>query len=125
MSSSTVADALSVADGPKSPTGLWAGEVLPAARPVPSDPSLHLTLPLLTPPPPAGITTKTSEEELAGIFSPYGTVKRADYLPLRQGHTTRSAVVEFTTAEEADSAIQKVNGTSHDGVALTVRLDNR
>ena len=63
----------------------------------------------------------TSEEDLAHLFHPYGTVERVQIVTDRAtGRSRGFGFVEMPDAPEAQAAIAGLNGTSLGGRPLTV-----
>ena len=59
--------------------------------------------------------------ELETIFAPFGTVQRPQVIEDRDtGRSKGFAFVEMGSDQEAQAAIQGLNGKEHDGRALTV-----
>jgi RNA recognition motif-containing protein len=69
------------------------------------------------------ISYNTTENDLQDTFAAHGTVTQAN---LRTDRVTRRArgfgFVTMSSAEEAQSAVNALNGTSLDGRALTVNI---
>ena len=62
-----------------------------------------------------------SSSELETMFSTFGTVQSAQVIQDRDtGRSKGFAFVEMGTDQEAQAAIQGLNGKEHDGRALTV-----
>lgn len=65
----------------------------------------------------------TSTDELRGLFAEHGEVTDAIVIQDREtGRSRGFGFVEMSTAEEADKAIEALNGTSVDGRPLTVNV---
>ena len=63
----------------------------------------------------------TTEEDLAQLFHPYGTIGRVQILQDRDtGRSRGFGFVEMPDATEAQAAIDGLNGTSLGGRSLTV-----
>ena len=64
-----------------------------------------------------------SDTELNELFSNYGTVSSARVIIDRfSGQSRGFGFVEMSTQEEAEKAIQGLNGTDHEGRSLTVNV---
>ena len=64
---------------------------------------------------------KVTSSDLERLFSPFGTVETAQVVEDREsGRSKGFAFVEMGTDEEAQAAIQGLNGQDHDGRPLTV-----
>ena len=64
---------------------------------------------------------KTSSEDLQDLFAQAGTVESANVVTDRDSGFSRGfGFVEMASAEEAQTAIQQLNGKEIDGRALTV-----
>lgn len=62
-----------------------------------------------------------TEDTVRSLFEPYGTVERVTLMTDRDtGRSRGFAFVEMTDSEEADKAIQSLNGASLGGRPLTV-----
>ncbi len=62
-----------------------------------------------------------SSSDLEQLFAPFGTVTSAQVIGDREtGRSKGFGFVEMSTDEEAQAAIQGLNGQEHDGRALTV-----
>lgn len=69
------------------------------------------------------ISFKTSNEALSAHFSQVGTVTSATILTDKMtGRSRGYGFVEFSTAEEAQAAVDKLNGVELDGRALFVQI---
>ncbi len=67
------------------------------------------------------LTYNTTSSDLQRIFSPFGTIVSAEVIQDREsGRSKGFGFVEMGTDEEAQAAIQGVNGQDHDGRPLTV-----
>ena len=67
------------------------------------------------------LSFKTTEDQLAQLFSEFGTVRNAELILDREtGRPRGFAFVTLGTPEEAKLAIEKMNGTDLDGRQLTV-----
>lgn len=68
-----------------------------------------------------GLSYNTTEEELKNTFAAMGTVESAVIITDRMsGRSKGFGFVEMSTEEEAQAAIEKLNGTELDGRTLTV-----
>lgn len=64
---------------------------------------------------------RTTEQELEGLFSNFGTVNEVAVITDREtGRPRGFAFVTMDSDEEAREAIEKLNGTEFDGRTLTV-----
>jgi cold-inducible RNA-binding protein len=62
-----------------------------------------------------------TEDQIRGLFEPYGAVERVSLMRDRDtGRSRGFAFVEMTNANEADQAIAGLNGTNLGGRALNV-----
>jgi cold-inducible RNA-binding protein len=62
-----------------------------------------------------------ASSDLEQMFAPYGTVKSAEVINDRDtGRSKGFGFVEMQSDQEAQAAIGGINGTEHDGRALTV-----
>lgn len=67
------------------------------------------------------LTYNVSSSELQDLLAQYGTVSSAEVIQDREtGRSKGFGFVEMSTDEEAQAAIQALNGAQHDGRALTV-----
>lgn len=65
----------------------------------------------------------TSSPELEELFAQYGTVSRAQVITDRDtGRSRGFGFVEMDSDDEAQSAIQELDGTDMDGRQLTVNV---
>ncbi len=72
-----------------------------------------------------GLSYSTSSEELKTLFSQVGTVESAAVITDKfTGRSRGFGFVEMSTNEEAEAAIQKLNGQVVDGRNLTVNPAN-
>ena len=68
-----------------------------------------------------GLPYEVTEDRLEEIFSPHGTVESARVITDRMtGRSRGFGFVEMSSQEEAQQAIDKLNGTDLDGRSLTV-----
>ena len=67
----------------------------------------------------------TSWQDLKDHFSSAGSVERADVMKSDSGRSRGFGIVRFSTKEDAESAIQSMNGVELAGRPLEVRLDNK
>ena len=69
------------------------------------------------------LSFNTTENDLSDAFAAHGTVVEANLMMDRMSGRPRGfGFVTMSTAEEAESAIQTLNGKSIDGRALTVNV---
>ena len=67
------------------------------------------------------LSYSTDDQSLAGIFSEFGNVDTAKVIMDRDsGRSKGFGFVEMTDANEADAAIEKLNGKEHGGRTLNV-----
>jgi RNA recognition motif-containing protein len=67
------------------------------------------------------LTYGVTDSTLAQLFEPHGTVQSAQVIMDRDtGRSKGFGFVEMGSDAEAQAAIQALNGTEHDGRALTV-----
>ena len=68
-----------------------------------------------------GLPYEVTEDRLEEIFSPHGTVESARVITDRMtGRSRGFGFVEMSSQEEAQQAIDKLNGTDLEGRSLTV-----
>ena len=68
-----------------------------------------------------GLPYSISDKQLEEMFTPHGTVESARVITDRMtGRSKGFGFVEMSSQEEAQAAIDKVNGTSVEGRSLTV-----
>ena len=68
-----------------------------------------------------GLPYSVTETQLEEVFSAHGTVESARVITDRMtGRSRGFGFVEMSTSEEAEEAIQKLNGTELEGRTLTV-----
>lgn len=69
------------------------------------------------------LTFSTTSEELESLFGQHGTVTRAQVISDREtGRSRGFGFVEMSSDEEAQAAIEALNGYSHEGRDLTVNV---
>lgn len=68
----------------------------------------------------ASLSFKIRDAELADIFASVGNVVSAKVILDRDGRSKGFGFVEMATAEEADVAITKLNGSNHFGRDIVV-----
>ena len=68
------------------------------------------------------ITWDTNDEKLTELFSPFGTIVKAE-VQYRSGRSMGWALVEFETSVEVGEAIAHLDGVDLDGRAIRVRPD--
>ncbi|REK20096.1 MAG: RNA-binding protein [Actinobacteria bacterium] len=65
----------------------------------------------------------TTNSDLESLFGQYGQVTKAQVITDREtGRSRGFGFVEMSTAEEANAAIEALNGKDHDGRNLTVNV---
>jgi RNA recognition motif-containing protein len=70
-----------------------------------------------------GLSYSVTDEQLRQIFAGQGTVESAKVITDRDTNRSRGfGFVEMSTQEEAEKAIQALNGTQHEGRSLTVNI---
>ncbi len=70
-----------------------------------------------------GLSYSTTSEELRALFAQVGTVDSATVITDKfTGRSRGFGFVEMSTSEEADKAIQQLNGHVLDGRSLTVNI---
>ncbi len=68
-----------------------------------------------------GLPYQVTEDQLREIFSPHGTVESATVITDRMtGRSKGFGFVEMSSQEEAQQAIDKLNGTDLEGRNITV-----
>jgi len=66
---------------------------------------------------------QTSDSDLQEMFTPFGQVDRANVITDREtGRSRGFGFVEMSNDDEANKAIEGLNGTEMDGRALTVNV---
>lgn len=68
----------------------------------------------------ASLSFKIRDAELADIFATVGSVVSAKVILDRDGRSKGFGFVEMASAQEADDAITKLNGTNHFGRDIVV-----
>jgi RNA recognition motif-containing protein len=69
------------------------------------------------------LSFQTTDDQLTQIFSEYGQVARASVVTDREtGRSRGFAFVEMATAEEANAAMEALNGQMVEGRTLTVNI---
>ncbi len=67
------------------------------------------------------LTYNVNESDLEAMFTPYGSVQSAQVIVDRDTNRSKGfAFVEMSTEDEAQAAIEGLNGRDHDGRNLTV-----
>lgn len=67
------------------------------------------------------LSYRTTQDELHEVFAQYGAVERVSIVTDREtGQSRGFAFVEMTNAEEAEAAINQLNGAELNGRALNV-----
>ena len=70
-----------------------------------------------------GLAYSVTDEQLRQLFSGHGTVETAKVITDKDTDRSRGfGFVEMKTQEEAEKAIQALNGTQHEGRSLTVNI---
>jgi RNA recognition motif-containing protein len=70
-----------------------------------------------------GLAYSVTDDDLRQLFASHGTVESAKVIMDRMTDRSRGfGFVEMSTQEEAQKAIQALNGTQHQGRTLTVNL---
>jgi cold-inducible RNA-binding protein len=70
-----------------------------------------------------GLSYTVTDSQLQALFASHGTVESAKVVMDRDTDRSRGfGFVEMGTQEEAEKAIQALNGTQHEGRSLTVNL---
>lgn len=69
------------------------------------------------------LTYSVSNSDLETLFGQYGQVTSAQVITDREtGRSRGFGFVEMASAEDANSAIEALNGKDHDGRSLTVNI---
>ncbi len=70
-----------------------------------------------------GLSYSVTDEQLHALFAAQGTVESAKVITDKYTDRSRGfGFVEMSTQEEAEKAIQALNGTQHEGRSLTVNF---
>ena len=70
-----------------------------------------------------GLAYSVTDEQLQKLFSAHGTVQSAKVITDKYTDRSRGfGFVEMSTQEEAEKAIQALNGSQHEGRSLTVNI---
>ena len=70
-----------------------------------------------------GLSYSVTDDQLRQLFAGQGTVESAKVITDRDTNRSRGfGFVEMSTQEEAEKAIQALNGTQHEGRSLTVNI---
>ncbi len=70
-----------------------------------------------------GLSYSVTDDQLRQLFTGQGTVESAKVITDRDTNRSRGfGFVEMSTQEEAEKAIQALNGTQHEGRSLTVNI---
>ena len=70
-----------------------------------------------------GLSYSVTDEQLQNTFSAHGTVESAKVIADRETGSSRGfGFVEMSTQQEAEKAIEALNGTELDGRTLTVNV---
>ena len=70
-----------------------------------------------------GLAYSVTDQELSTLFQAHGTVESASVVKNRDTNDSRGfGFVEMSSQEEAETAIQELNGTDLQGRALTVNM---
>ncbi len=70
-----------------------------------------------------GLSYSVTDEQLQNTFSAHGTVESAKVITDRETGSSRGfGFVEMSTQQEAEKAIEALNGTELDGRTLTVNV---
>jgi RNA recognition motif-containing protein len=64
----------------------------------------------------------TTGDDLTNVFSGVGDVVNCEVIARRDGRSTGTAVVEFSTTREASEAIERMNGKNIDGREISARV---
>lgn len=64
------------------------------------------------------ISTETTEEELTGVFTTYGALKKVDIPTNKEGEVKGHAYVQFENDEDAEQALDSSKATELNGVCL-------
>ena len=70
-----------------------------------------------------GLAYSVTDSQLRDLFESHGTVESANVITDKYTDRSRGfGFVEMGTQEEAEKAIQALNGTQHEGRSLTVNM---
>ena len=70
-----------------------------------------------------GLSYSVTDEQLQQLFASHGTVESAKVITDKYTDRSRGfGFVEMSTPEEAEKAIQALNGAQHEGRKLTVNI---
>jgi RNA recognition motif-containing protein len=70
-----------------------------------------------------GLAYSVTDTQLRDLFTSHGTVESANVITDRETDRSRGfGFVEMSTQEEAEKAIQALNGVQHEGRSLTVNM---
>ena len=70
-----------------------------------------------------GLAYSVTDQELLNLFTQHGNVESANVVKDRYTDNSRGfGFVEMSTQEEAENAIQALNGSDHQGRSLTVNI---
>ena len=70
-----------------------------------------------------GLAYSVTDDQLQKLFSAHGTVESAKVITDKFTDRSRGfGFVEMSTQQEAEKAIQALNGTQHEGRSLTVNI---
>ena len=70
-----------------------------------------------------GLSYSVTDDQLQQLFSAHGTVESAKVITDKYTDRSRGfGFVEMGSVEEAEKAIQALNGSSHEGRKLTVNI---
>ncbi len=70
-----------------------------------------------------GLPYSVTDEQLRDLFAAQGTVESAQVIKDKFTDNSRGfGFVEMSTQEEAEKAIQALNGSQHEGRSLTVNI---
>ena len=70
-----------------------------------------------------GLAYSVTDDQLRGLFEAYGTVESANVITDKFTDRSRGfGFVEMGTQQEAEKAIEAMNGIEHEGRTLTVNM---
>jgi len=70
-----------------------------------------------------GLSYSVTDDQLQQLFAQHGTVESAKVITDKYTDRSRGfGFVEMSTVEEAEKAIQALNGSQHEGRKLTVNI---